>query len=348
MGALERVVKPPAWVLVCNVVVAYRAGSMDRVCWAGNPINEGIHADPFRMESLQEVVRLMQVGDWMFSFDLKKGYFQVPLKREFREFTYMRIGEEYFRWNVLMFGLSVAPKDFSFIIKKVLGLLRKQGIRCCFYIDDVIVFARSEEAAVGLRQTVLDLFYQLGLVVSWQKNLLQPGQLIHHLGLDVCSSDGTVWVPEDKIMRVKQLAGELLQKSAGKVSGRAVAVLIGLLGSLRLAMPATLIVTRGLMRTLTQLPILYQQRVGNRHREVRDYDGEVCLSPLAVAEMRFWVEGCWKLRSARVKEVAQTACFVDACPEGAGAVVARKLPGGKGEQWDIEHPEGGRMAGTHE
>jgi hypothetical protein len=79
------------------------------------------------MESLQEVVRLMQVGDWMFSFDLKKGYFQVPLKREFREFTYMRIGEEYFRWNVLMFGLSAAPKDFSFIIKKVLGLVAQAG-----------------------------------------------------------------------------------------------------------------------------------------------------------------------------------------------------------------------------
>jgi hypothetical protein len=78
MGALERVVKPPAWVLVCNVVVAYRAGSMDRVCWAGNPISEGIQADPFLMASLQEVVRLMQVGDWMLSFDLKKDGFRFP------------------------------------------------------------------------------------------------------------------------------------------------------------------------------------------------------------------------------------------------------------------------------
>jgi Reverse transcriptase (RNA-dependent DNA polymerase) len=341
MGALEKVSKPPEWVLVCNVVVAYRAGSMDRVCWAGNPINEGIQVDPFRMESLQEVVRMMQVGDWMFSFDLKKGYFQIPLKRKFKEFTYMRIGDQYFRWNVLMFGLSAAPKDFSFVIKKVLGLLRKQGIRCCFYIDDIIFFARSRDAAVQIRQTALDLFYHLGFIVSWQKSLLQPGRLIRHLGLDVCSNDGTVWVPEDKVMRVKQLAGELLQQSAGTVSGRSVAVLIGVLGSLRLAMPATLILTRGLMRTLSQLPILYEQVVENRHREVRDYDGDVRLSPLAIAELRFWVEGCWQLRSAGVKEVAHTVCFVDACPEGAGAVVARKLSGGKGEQWDIEHLRGG-------
>ena len=94
MGALQKVDKPAQGVLVCNIVVAYRGGQMDRVCWAGNAINEGVKADPFKMESLQSVVRLMQPGDWMFSFDLKKGYFQIPLKRAFQEFTYMRIGDQ--------------------------------------------------------------------------------------------------------------------------------------------------------------------------------------------------------------------------------------------------------------
>jgi hypothetical protein len=42
MGALEEVAKPTHAVIVCNIVVAYRAGKMDRVCWAGNAINEGV------------------------------------------------------------------------------------------------------------------------------------------------------------------------------------------------------------------------------------------------------------------------------------------------------------------
>jgi hypothetical protein len=345
MGALDAVAKPPSHVLVCNVVIAYRSGKMDRVCWAGNAINEGVRADPFRMESLQAVVRLMRKGDWMFSFDLKKGYFQIPLKREFREFTYMRIGERYYRWNVLMFGLSSAPKDFSFVIKKVLGLLRKQSIRCCFFIDDIIFFAASLQEIVRIRLIALDLFYQLGFRVSWPKSLLQPGTIIRHLGLDVCSVDGSVWAPEDKVMRLKGLAVDLLQRHTQPVPGREVATLVGVLGSMRLAIPAALILARGLMRSLGQLPVLYEKVINEKYWEVRDYSGEVSLAPLAVAELRFWVEGCWKLRGVRVKEVSRTACFVDACPEGAGAVVARRLPSGAGETWSIEQLRGGAWEG---
>jgi Reverse transcriptase (RNA-dependent DNA polymerase) len=344
MRALDEVQQPPPHVLVCNVVIAYRSGVMDRVCWAGNPVNEGVKTTPFRMESLKAVARVMQQGDWMFSFDLKKGYFQVPLKKQFREFTYMRIGDKYFRWNVLMFGLSSAPRDFSLIIKKVLKLLRKRGIRCCFFIDDIIFFANSYQEACSIRAQALDLFYTLGFRVSWPKSLLQPGMIIRHLGMDVCSVDASIWAPEDKIMRVKQLAGELLQGSGQPVPGRTVATFIGVLGALRLAIPATLILSRGLMRTLSQLPELYDRVVHDKQWRARDYDAEVDLSQLAVAELRFWVEGCWKIRGVRVKEVANTVCFVDACPEGAGAVVARRLPGGAGAQWNIEQLRAGAWA----
>lgn len=182
MGALEEVAKPSPHVRVCNIVIAYRAGMMDRVCWAGNAINQGVPASTFRMESLKAVVRLMRQGDVMFSFDLKKGYFQIPLKSEFREFTYMRIGEQHYRWNVLMFGLASAPKDFSFVIKKVLGLLRKRGIRCSFFVDDTIFFAPNRERALAVREEALDLFYELGFIVSWPKSLLEPGTIIRHLG----------------------------------------------------------------------------------------------------------------------------------------------------------------------
>jgi hypothetical protein len=131
----------------------------------------------------------------------------------------MLIGERYFRWNVLMFGLASALKDFSFIIKKVLALLRKRGLRCCFFIDDIIFFAGSKEEALHVRLQAMDLFYMLGFRVSWSKSLLQPGKIIRHLGLDVCSEDGSVWAPEDKVMRLKSLTEELLQRSAQAVPG---------------------------------------------------------------------------------------------------------------------------------
>jgi hypothetical protein len=131
---------------------------MDRICWAVGPLNEGVSTDKFTMEGIDTVLRLMRKGDWLLSFDLKKGYFQIPLKPAFKNFALMRVGNKIYRWNVLMFGLSCAPKAFSFIVKAVLGLLRNSGHRLCFYIDDVIGMAESQQAAERLRDQVLALF----------------------------------------------------------------------------------------------------------------------------------------------------------------------------------------------
>jgi hypothetical protein len=192
-----------------------------------------------------------------------------------------------------------------------------------------------------VRLQALDLFYALGFWVSWSKSLLQPGKIIRHLGLDVCSDDGSVWAPEDKVMRLKSLTEELLRRSSQAVQGREVATLVRVLGSLRMAVPATLILARGLLRSLQQLPVFYDKVVQGKQWEVRDYEGTVVPPPLAIAELRFWVECIWKTRCVRVKEVTRTACFVDACPEGAGAVVARRLPAGEGVQWSIDQLRGG-------
>jgi hypothetical protein len=96
---------------------------------------------------------------------------QVPLKKQFREYTYMRLGSKRCRWKALNFGLATAPKEFSCIVKRVLGLLRQQEIGNSFFIDDIIHFATRKGKAirVRLRHQVLGLLYKLGFVVSWKK-----------------------------------------------------------------------------------------------------------------------------------------------------------------------------------
>jgi hypothetical protein len=70
MGAITEVTwSIPKHYIVCNTVVAYRNGLMDRICWAGGPMNEGVSADKFRMENIAVVSRLLRKGDYMFSLD---------------------------------------------------------------------------------------------------------------------------------------------------------------------------------------------------------------------------------------------------------------------------------------
>lgn len=48
----------------------------------------------------------------------EEGVFLDPLKQTFREFTCMQIGEQFYRWKVLLFGLASEPKDFTFVRKR--------------------------------------------------------------------------------------------------------------------------------------------------------------------------------------------------------------------------------------
>ena len=127
----------------------------------------------------------------MCSLDAEKGYVQVGAKRNFRDFLLFRVGGRMYRWRVLPFGLASGPRDFSHIVKRVLSILRAQGVRCCFYLDDIIFFASSRAKLLRVRALALRLLHRLGLRVSVKKSLLSPGQLIAHLGmLSACAQRG--------------------------------------------------------------------------------------------------------------------------------------------------------------
>ncbi len=344
MGAIEEVALPTDQnIRVCNMVVAYRNGIPDRVCWSGGPINSGVVVDKFKMETLHKVCQVMKPGDWAFALDFKKGFMQVPLKPQLREYTYMRLRGKCYRWQVLMFGLATAPKDFSYIVKKVLGLLRKQGVRNAFFIDDIIHFAGDREAALRLREQVLGLLYRLGFFVSWKKSLLEPGQLIQHLGLDVCTVDRSIWVPEYKTKEVIYLAGNMLEHCRCPVPGRVVSRLVGKLMSMRLAIPGVIVLTKGLVSCLGQLDTIDTVETGSGQLyTIKDYEGEVWLTELAIEELRLWVQCMWMVRGTAFKDVVDVYTFVDACPTGGGAVVVkRKLSLPEEPLWQVSDLRGG-------
>lgn len=45
---------------VCNLIVAYRDGRMERVCWSGVCVNEGVEDASFRMEQLKHILEIIE------------------------------------------------------------------------------------------------------------------------------------------------------------------------------------------------------------------------------------------------------------------------------------------------
>lgn len=132
-------------------------------------------------------------------------------------------------------------------------------------------------------------------------------------------------------------------------AGRDLARVIGKLGAFRAACPAALIAARGLMRSLNTLPSRHRpSQAGARDAERRgllqwrDYSGTATLTPLAVAELRFWLAGIFKLRGAPLYRRIQVVAFTDASPDGYGSVWTRARRAGGRRRFDVEQLRGGR------
>jgi hypothetical protein len=67
----------------------------------------------FRMETMEDVRHALRPGDWAASIDLRDAYFHVPLHPSTRKYMCFRWKGRLFRFCVLPFGLSPAPKVFT-------------------------------------------------------------------------------------------------------------------------------------------------------------------------------------------------------------------------------------------
>ena len=160
-------------------------------------------------------------------------------------------------------------------------------------------------------------------------------------------------MPEQKVMQLRQMGQELLQQRY-TAPGRLLAKFLGKLGSFRTACPKVLTLARGMMRCLQHLPT--EWRIGKDEKsgdncefQWRDYSGTVCLSELAVAELRLWLACVWKLRATVLSSNIEVVTFTDACEkEGYGTVNTRPTSMGKHRAWEVQEVVGGAWEGRVE
>ena len=97
----------------------------------------------------------------------------IPKHRKFLRFSFL--GSHY-QYNRLPFGYSLAPQTFSKCVETVLRPLDATGMRVLFYLDDLLLMARSkEEAAIQTKKLVIHLTNS-GFAINWKKSSPLPPQ----------------------------------------------------------------------------------------------------------------------------------------------------------------------------
>ena len=139
-------------------------------------LNTFLQYNHFKMEGIHLLRDLLQPHDWLGKIDLKDAYFLIPIWKNHRKYLQVLWKDTLLEFARLPFGLAVAPRLFTKVMKPVVALLRRAGIRLIIYLDDLLFMNQSQ---VGLEQdmaTARYLLENLGFVVNFDKSCFVPTQ----------------------------------------------------------------------------------------------------------------------------------------------------------------------------
>ena len=110
------------------------------------------------------------------------------------------------------FGLNVAPRVFTKLLKPFVAWLRGQGIRLIIYLDDILIMASSAELVKQHKQITIRLLESLGFLINYDKSMLIPTQKIQFLGLLIDSTQMLFILPKTKTTSIRQTCQQLVNK----------------------------------------------------------------------------------------------------------------------------------------
>ncbi|VDI73543.1 Hypothetical predicted protein [Mytilus galloprovincialis] len=127
--------------------------------------------------------------------------------------------------QVLPFGIAVAPRIFTKLMKVPMTLLRRLGVRLIVYLDDILIMNQSNQKILSDLSTVLSILRGLGFLINTNKSVMEPSQTMEFLGYTVNSKLLTLSLPKEKVEKIKNSSKLMLEHK--KVSARDLAQLIG-------------------------------------------------------------------------------------------------------------------------
>ena len=79
-----------------------------------------------------------------------------------------------YQFQALMFGLSLAPWVFTKVLALVIACLRRQGIKCFVYLDNILIVGFSPQDVEWSVRTALQTLMQVGYIINLTKSDVTP------------------------------------------------------------------------------------------------------------------------------------------------------------------------------
>jgi hypothetical protein len=128
----------------------------------------------FKMETNRSIRASILPGVWSTSLDLADAYFHCPISAAFRKYLRFVWDNNVFQFRALPFGLAIAPLVFTKIVQVVSAHLHTLSVQIHSYLDDSLIKELNLDILLSHTQTALDLFLELGFLISWKKSEVIP------------------------------------------------------------------------------------------------------------------------------------------------------------------------------
>jgi len=147
------------------VVMVEKPDGSKRVCVDYRKLNRVTIFDPEPMPTAEEIFAKL-AGDQFFSkFDLSKGYWQVPVREEDRDYTTFIYHQGLLRFRVMPFGLVNASATYSRLMRRVLRNTQSLDN----YLDDVLTHTPDWTQHLGALRQFFECIWKANLTLRPSK-----------------------------------------------------------------------------------------------------------------------------------------------------------------------------------
>ena len=136
-----------------------------RFCTDFRKVNGKTKSDSFPIPRIADCIDQIGNAKFVSTFDMLKGYWQVPLTQRAREISAFVTPSGLYQYKVMPFGMKNAPATFQRMVNKLV----RDIDGCEGYIDDVVIF--SDNWSDHIRQ--IERFFQIMREAKLTINLMK-------------------------------------------------------------------------------------------------------------------------------------------------------------------------------
>ncbi|XP_062121662.1 uncharacterized protein K02A2.6-like [Drosophila sulfurigaster albostrigata] len=185
---IEPVNGPSAW--ISPMILVFKENGDIRLCLDMWRANQAILRENHPLPTFEAFMTQLRDARYFSRLDLKDAYHQLELHEQNREITTFITPLGLFRYKRLMFGVNSAPEIFQRRLEQLLS----SSSNVVNYIDDIIVFGKTEDEHDEALKRVRGILNENNAVLNEKKSVYKASKL-HFLG-HILSNHGIEADPE--------------------------------------------------------------------------------------------------------------------------------------------------------